>query len=98
MESSQYCGVAGRFDDDIEIDFIVSNRGMAFIGNVKTVCLPSGLFDLTILRRRSELDLIISPRCSDSVDILREHEVDIFHDEANTLKESGVTGLYNLLS
>ena len=46
MESPQYCGVAGRFDDDIEIDFIVSNRGMAFIGNGETVCLSGAIFVL----------------------------------------------------
>ena len=40
MKSFQYCGVTGRFDDDIEIiGFIVSNRGVAFIGNGETACL-----------------------------------------------------------
>jgi hypothetical protein len=34
---AQFCGVAGRFDDDIEFNFIVSNCGMAFIGNGETV-------------------------------------------------------------
>ena len=44
VESPQYCGVAGRFDDDIEIDVIVSNRGIAFIGNEETICLSGALF------------------------------------------------------
>jgi hypothetical protein len=37
---AQFCGVAGRFDDDIEINFIVSNCGMPFIGNGETVYYP----------------------------------------------------------
>ena len=57
VESPQYCGVAGCFDDDIEIDFIVSNRGMAFIGNGETVWCSLVFQHPT---RTSELDLIIS--------------------------------------
>ena len=38
MESLQFCGAAGRFDDDIGIDLIISNCSMAFIGNGETIC------------------------------------------------------------
>ena len=60
VESPQFCGVAGRFDDDIEIDFIISNCGMAFIGNGETVVIRCSL--CVPPTRTSELDLITLSR------------------------------------
>ena len=70
---ARFCGVAGRFDDDIEINFIVSNCRMAFIGiwgdrllsGAREVIISFRCFLLTSERQERSCSVIAPSRSQD---------------------------------